>query len=83
MACISSRLLQRQPTTFRFSSILRLISSAWPVAIERDDAAVELGGPIVLVWDNLRMHLVEPLREFIAATTTGSPSSGFPTAHLT
>ncbi|WP_310794852.1 transposase [Streptomyces sp. TLI_171] len=26
----------------------------------------QLGGPIVLVWDNLRMHLVEPLREFIA-----------------
>lgn len=29
-------------------------------------AHIQLGGPIVLVWDNLRMHLVEPLREFIA-----------------
>ncbi len=32
-------------------------------------AHIQLGGPIVLVWDNLRMHLVEPLREFIAAHT--------------
>ena len=30
-------------------------------------AHIQLGGPIVLVWDNLRMHLVEPLREFFAA----------------
>ncbi|MFB7223594.1 transposase [Streptomyces sp. NPDC056227] len=29
-------------------------------------AHIQLGGPIVLVWDNLRMHLVEPMREFIA-----------------
>ncbi|MFI1227614.1 MULTISPECIES: transposase [unclassified Streptomyces] len=29
----------------------------------------QLGGPIVLVWDNLRMHLVAPLREFFAANT--------------
>ncbi|WP_331447372.1 transposase [Streptomyces xanthochromogenes] len=27
-------------------------------------ARIQLGGPIVLVWDNLRMHLVAPLREF-------------------
>ncbi|WTZ85425.1 transposase [Streptomyces sp. NBC_01384] len=27
----------------------------------------QLGGPIVLVWDNLRMHLVAPLREFFEA----------------
>ncbi|MFD6939635.1 transposase [Streptomyces goshikiensis] len=27
-------------------------------------AHTQLGGPIVLVWDNLRMHLVAPLREF-------------------
>ncbi|MFE9139498.1 transposase [Streptomyces sp. NPDC007355] len=27
----------------------------------------DLGGPIVLVWDNLRMHLVQPLRDFIDA----------------
>jgi len=31
-----------------------------------DAAHQQLGGPIVLVWDNLRMHLAEPLREFIA-----------------
>ncbi|WSF81544.1 transposase (plasmid) [Streptomyces globisporus] len=30
-------------------------------------AHAQLGGPIVLVWDNLRMHLVAPLREFFAA----------------
>ncbi len=29
----------------------------------------QLGGSIVLVWDNLRMHLVEPLREFFEANT--------------
>jgi transposase len=27
----------------------------------------QLGGPIVLVWDNVRIHLTAPLREFIAA----------------
>ncbi|MFE7332296.1 transposase [Streptomyces sp. NPDC057565] len=29
-------------------------------------AHIQLGGPIVLVWDNVRRHLVEPMREFIA-----------------
>ncbi|MFJ1803986.1 transposase [Streptomyces sp. NPDC088180] len=29
-------------------------------------AHIQLGGPIVLVWDNLRMHLVEAMRQFIA-----------------
>nr|WP_185013260.1 transposase [Streptomyces sp. AK010] len=29
-------------------------------------AHIQLGGPIVLVWDNLRMRLVEPMRRFIA-----------------
>lgn len=29
-------------------------------------AHIQLSGPIVLVWDNLRMHLAELLREFIA-----------------
>ncbi len=29
-------------------------------------ARIQLGGPIVLVWDNLRMHLVETMRRFIA-----------------
>ncbi|MFJ1561365.1 transposase [Streptomyces mirabilis] len=30
-------------------------------------AHIQLGGPIVLVWDNVRIHLTAPLREFIAA----------------
>lgn len=32
-------------------------------------AHTQLGGPIVLVWDNLRMHVVAPLREFFEANT--------------
>ncbi|WP_239010339.1 transposase [Streptomyces sp. 769] len=28
---------------------------------------MQLGGPIVLVWDNVRLHLTAGLREFIAA----------------
>ena len=32
-------------------------------------AHTQLGGPIVLVWDNLRMHLVAPLRAFFEANT--------------
>ncbi|MEU8882776.1 transposase [Streptomyces hydrogenans] len=31
------------------------------------DAGVELKGPIVLVWDNLRLHLTVGIKEFIAA----------------
>nr|WP_244260241.1 transposase [Kitasatospora cineracea] len=27
----------------------------------------QLGGPIVLVWDNVRLHLTKPLRKFIEA----------------
>lgn len=30
----------------------------------------QLGGPIVLVWDNLRKHLIEPMRQFIADHAT-------------
>ncbi|MER5537683.1 transposase [Streptomyces mirabilis] len=30
-------------------------------------ARIQLGGPIVLSWDNVRIHLTAPLREFIAA----------------
>ncbi|KAF5990522.1 transposase [Streptomyces sp. WAC00263] len=30
-------------------------------------AHIQLGGPIVLVWDNVRIHLTAALREFIAA----------------
>ncbi|WP_319741440.1 transposase, partial [Streptomyces sp. AK08-01A] len=28
-------------------------------------ARIQLGGPIVLIWDNVRLHLTKPLREFI------------------
>ncbi|MFF8993829.1 transposase [Streptomyces sp. NPDC014983] len=28
-------------------------------------ARIQLGGPIVLVWDNVRLHLTKSLREFI------------------
>lgn len=30
-------------------------------------ARIQLGGPIVLVWDNVRLHLTAGMREFIAA----------------
>ncbi|MFE2581953.1 transposase [Streptomyces sp. NPDC059378] len=30
-------------------------------------ARIQLGGPIVLVWDNVRLHLTRSLREFIEA----------------
>jgi len=30
-------------------------------------ARTQLGGPIVLVWDNVRLHLTSGMREFIAA----------------
>lgn len=30
-------------------------------------ARIQLGGPIVLVWDNVRVHLTAGMREFIAA----------------
>jgi hypothetical protein len=30
-------------------------------------ARIQLGGPIVLVWDAVRLHLTKPLREFIDA----------------
>ncbi|WP_406192096.1 transposase [Kitasatospora sp. NBC_01560] len=29
---------------------------------------IQLGGPIVLVWDNLRAHLTPPMRQFIEAS---------------
>ncbi|MEU0395738.1 transposase [Streptomyces sp. NPDC006208] len=32
-------------------------------------ARIQLGGPIVLVWDNVRLHLTRPLREFTAANS--------------
>ncbi|WP_310794848.1 transposase [Streptomyces sp. TLI_171] len=30
-------------------------------------AGTQLGGPIVLVWDNVRLHLTKPLRQFVEA----------------
>jgi hypothetical protein len=30
-------------------------------------ARTQLGGPIVLVWDNVRLHLTAGMREFIDA----------------
>ncbi|MER5201501.1 transposase [Streptomyces sp. NPDC002884] len=30
-------------------------------------ARIQLGGPIVLVWDNVRLHLTAGMRRFIAA----------------
>ncbi len=35
-------------------------------------ARTQLGGPIVLVWDNLHMHLVALWRAFFGVTPTGS-----------
>lgn len=32
-------------------------------------ARIQLGGPIVLVWDNVRLHLTKPLGEFIEANS--------------
>lgn len=42
-------------------------------------ARTQLGGPIVLVWDNLRMHLVAPLREFFEANTAWLTAFPLPT----
>jgi transposase len=33
-------------------------------------ARIQLDGPIVLVWDNVRLHLTRQLREFIAANAS-------------
>ncbi|MFB7541799.1 transposase [Streptomyces zaomyceticus] len=33
-------------------------------------ARIQLGGPIALVWDIVRLHLTKPLREFIDANAT-------------
>ncbi|MCX5521296.1 transposase [Streptomyces bobili] len=33
-------------------------------------AGIRLGGPIVLVWAKVRLHLTAGIREFIAADTT-------------
>ncbi|MFG2368225.1 transposase [Streptomyces mirabilis] len=33
-------------------------------------ARIQLGGPIVLVWDNVRIHLAASLRAFFAANTS-------------
>jgi hypothetical protein len=44
-------------------------------------ARIQLGGPTVLVWDNLRLHLTAAMREFMLRTPPGSPSSNNPPAH--
>lgn len=31
-------------------------------------AHIQLGDPIVLVWDNLRAHLMPPMQEFVQAS---------------
>ncbi|MFB6982316.1 transposase [Streptomyces scopuliridis] len=46
-------------------------------------AHAQLGGPIVLVWDNLRMHLVAPVREFFEASTAWLTVFQLPTAPRT
>ncbi|MFE7647512.1 hypothetical protein ACFU6H_17325 [Streptomyces phaeoluteigriseus] len=33
-------------------------------------ARIQLGGPAVLVWDNVRLHLPAGMREFVAANAT-------------
>ncbi|WP_260419439.1 hypothetical protein [Streptomyces sp. AK010] len=33
-------------------------------------ARIQLGGPILLVWDNVRLHLTAGMGEFIAANAT-------------
>lgn len=38
-------------------------------------AHIQLGGSIVLVWDNLRMHLVEPMRDVRSARPRCAPRS--------
>ncbi|MEV7124373.1 hypothetical protein AB0O12_38825, partial [Kitasatospora griseola] len=45
-------------------------------------AHIQLGGPIVLVWDNPGMHLVEPMRQFIADQQSGSLSSHYRATEL-
>ncbi|MER5409027.1 transposase [Streptomyces sp. NPDC002769] len=42
-------------------------------------ARIQLGGPIVLVWDNVRMHLTKPLREFIDANAEWLTVAQLPT----
>ncbi|MFF7674026.1 transposase [Actinacidiphila glaucinigra] len=42
-------------------------------------ARIQLGGPIVLVWDNVRLHLTTGMREFIAASTEGLTVFQLPT----
>jgi transposase len=46
-----------QPKGFRWHDFRDLIVRA----------RTQLGGPIVLIWDNVRLHLAKPLQEFIAA----------------
>jgi transposase len=49
--------LKRQPKGFGWRDFRDLLTRA----------RIQLGGPIVLVWGNVRIHLTVPLRDFIAA----------------
>ncbi|MFK0155874.1 transposase [Streptomyces sp. NPDC090493] len=42
-------------------------------------ARIQLGGPIVLVWDNVRLHLTKPLRKFIDANAEWLTAIQLPT----
>ncbi|MER8100927.1 transposase [Kitasatospora sp. NPDC094016] len=48
-------------------------SSVRPAGLRYRDlivrARTQLGGPIVLVWDNLSAHLMPPMKEFITASS--------------
>lgn len=46
-------------------------------------ARIQLGGPIVLVSGNIRLHRTASVREFIPRTHTGSPSSNCPPTRRT
>jgi hypothetical protein len=50
---------KNQPKGFGSRDFRDLLVRAW----------IQLGGPIVLVWDNVRIHLTADLREFFAANT--------------
>ncbi|MFD7306048.1 transposase [Streptomyces pharetrae] len=48
---------KRQPKGFGWRDFRDLLTRA----------RIQLGGPIILVWGNVRIHLTVPLRDFIAA----------------
>jgi hypothetical protein len=48
-----------------------LVVSELLIVFQDVRARIQLGGPIVLVWDDARLHLAAGTREFIAAYATG------------